>query len=89
MANKATARLQPVDDTAASTSMTDVLVHVRYSPDGEIFSIGEKPERLSPKQWLQHLLATASPHYQTLAGGRGFFRIPRDTFEALAGRLAA
>jgi hypothetical protein len=83
MATAATARLQPVDDTAASTSATDVLVHVRYRPDGEIFSIGEKPERLSASQWLKHLFAMASPHYQTLAGGRGFFRIPRETFEAL------
>ncbi len=89
MATQATARLQPTDVTDAGTSAGDVLVHVRYRPDGEIFSIGEKPERLSEGQWLKHLLATASPYYQTLAGGRGFFRIPRQAFAALTGQLPA
>ena len=92
MATSATARLQPYDDTAdiaQGTVASDGLIHVRYQPDGEIVSIGEKPATLSARQWLTHLLATASPHYQTLAGGRGFFRIPRETFAALTGQLPA
>lgn len=87
MATHATARLQPVEDTAASVQ--DVLIHVRYRPDGDIFSIGEKPSSVSASQWLKHLLATASSHYQTLAGGRGFFRIPPDRFATLMKQLPA
>jgi hypothetical protein len=92
MATSATARLQPVDDTADTAQgavRDDVLIHVRYQPDGEIFSIGETPAALNARQWLKHLLDTASPHYQTLAGGRGFFRIPRETFAALTRQLPA
>lgn len=62
--------------------MDEVLVHVRYQPNGEILSIGETPEGLSAVRWLKHLFDTASPYYQTLAGGRGFFRIPRSNFES-------
>jgi len=49
----------------------------------EISSIGEKPESLDASAWFKHLLDAASPHYQTFAGGRGFFRIPRSDFEAI------
>ena len=45
--------------------------------------------QLSAGEWLKHLLATASSHYQTLAGGRGFFRIPRDDYAALLKLLSA
>jgi len=65
MATSATPRLQPVDDTADTAQGTvanDVLIHVRYQPDGEIFSIGEQPATLSARQWLTHLLDSASPH---------------------------
>lgn len=61
----------------------EVLIHVRYQPNAQIFSIDECPKTLSPRDWLDRLLAGASEHYQTLAGGRGFFRIPRDRFEAI------
>jgi len=92
MAKQASARLQPVEDIAddvQTLAPDEVLVHVRYRPDGQIFSIGEKPEKLSESQWLNHLLETASHCYQPFAGGRGFFRIPRRNFEALIKQLPA
>ena len=92
MANPASARLQRVEesaDNAQDTAPDQVLVHVRYQPNGEIFSIGEKPARLDASQWLKHLLDTASPYYRTLAGGRGFYCIPREKFDALIGLLPA
>lgn len=92
MTKLATARLQPVEHLFEETTTArteDVLIHVRYMPSGEIFSIGERPARLDAKQWLAHLFDAASFHYQTLAGGRGFFRIPRAEFDALIGRLSA
>jgi len=61
----------------------DVLVHVRFYANTEIASIGEKPDDLSASEWFERLLGAASPHYQVLAGGRGFFRIPRPTFDAI------
>lgn len=64
----------------------DVLIHVRYTPSAEIFFIDAKPADLSAREWLNLLLEGASNYYQTLAGGRGFFRIPRDVFNAISGQ---
>jgi hypothetical protein len=92
MANRASTRLQPAEgiaDQGQDLGPDEVLVHVRYQSNGEVFSIDEKPERLSPGEWLKHLMETASPYYQTFAGGRGFFRIPRSNFETLIKLLSA
>jgi hypothetical protein len=86
MAKSAQARILPDEDSAErqQPAVTDeILVHVRFLPNAEIFSIDEKPESLSAREWFNRLLAAASPHYQVLAGGRGFFRIPRASFEAI------
>jgi hypothetical protein len=61
----------------------NVLIHVRFMPSGEIFTIDALPEHVEPKVWYEHLLMGASQYYQTLAGGRGFFRIPRASYESL------
>jgi len=61
----------------------EVLVHVRFHPNGEVFTIGECPRQLSPQDWFLRLRTMASPYYQVLAGGRGFFRIPLSRFEAI------
>ena len=86
MVNEALAQYQCSSDVVENrqaTALDDVLVHVRYHPNGEIFSIGERPARLSAREWLTYLLDAASPHYQLFAGGRGFFRIPRPKFETM------
>ncbi len=56
---------------------------MRFHPNAEISSIGEKPGSLSENEWFKRLLDGASAHYQVLAGGRGFFRIPRASFETI------
>jgi len=61
----------------------EVLIHVRYAPNAEIVTIDKRPDHLSSRAWLDLLLAGASQHYQILAGGRGFFRIPVATFQAI------
>jgi hypothetical protein len=66
----------------------DVLIHVRYSPNAEIFFIDARPESTSPRDWLNLLLDKASDCHQTLAGGRGFFRIPRARFDAIRAQVA-
>ena len=77
------------DNAKTAAAPDDVLVHVRFNPNGEIFSIGEKPAALSPSGWLRHLLEAASPQYQVFAGGRGFFRISRRNFAAILEGLPA
>lgn len=66
----------------------EILIHVRYQPNAEIFSIDLCPDGVSPRDWLNRLLEKASDRYQMLAGGRGFFRIPRSRFDAILGGSA-
>ncbi|NPU64029.1 hypothetical protein HL667_03360 [Bradyrhizobium sp. 83012] len=93
MAKDNLARVLPVEDTrshiAAAAAMEEVLIHVRFFPNSAINSIGEKPAGLTADQWYERLLEVARPHYQTFAGGRGFFRIPRPCFEAILKDVAA
>ena len=86
MTNAALARLQStedIEDRKQEETSDAVLVHVRFHPNAEIFSIGEKPETLSESEWFRRLLDVASQYYRVFAGGRGFFRIPRPRFEAI------
>jgi hypothetical protein len=69
----------------SKTKNDDVLIHVRYFPNAEIAAIDECPKGHSSYDWFVRLQEGAGQHYRTLAGGRGFFRIPRPTFEAIAG----
>ncbi len=93
MARDNLARVLPNDDNrsqiAPAAATDEVLIHVRFFPSSEINSIGEKPAGLTDKQWYERLLDMARPHYQTFAGGRGFFRIPRPHFEAILKDIAA
>jgi hypothetical protein len=61
----------------------EVLIHVRFQPNADIFSIDACPAALSRRDWYVRLLDKASDYYQTLAGGRGFFRIPRNRYDAI------
>jgi hypothetical protein len=61
----------------------EVLIHLRFNAAGDVTTIGEKPEHLSVFEWYKLLREGASNHYQTFAGGRGFFRIPQSTFDAI------
>lgn len=68
---------------AVVPEMDDVLVHVRFLPSSEIFTIDAKPEHLTPREWFERLYMGVPQHYYTRANGRGFFRMPRATFEAM------
>lgn len=59
------------------------MVLVRFHPDSRIWEIGERPESLDKEEWYKLLCERAGDKYQTRAGGRGFFRIPRAELEAL------
>jgi hypothetical protein len=66
----------------------DVLIHVRYWPDGEVWSIDRQPARLTAQEWRNQLLDHASQYYRTFANGRGFFRIPQAYFNGFAAQFA-
>ncbi|WP_315767831.1 MULTISPECIES: hypothetical protein [unclassified Bradyrhizobium] len=90
MARDNLARVSPVGEAVAPNPVNEeVLIHVRFFPSSEINSIGEKPAHLTANAWYELLLEKARPHYQTFAGGRGFFRIPRPRFEAILKDTAA
>ncbi|HEY8337186.1 MAG TPA: hypothetical protein VIQ05_25600 [Tardiphaga sp.] len=73
-----------VQTAPTNDASNDVLIHVRFKPDADVFTIDARPDNVEPRDWFNRLYAAASQHYQVLAGGRGFFRIPRDTFQAIA-----
>ena len=70
--------------------MDSITLHVRFAPDGTVAEISERPVGLTPQQWFDKLSeAIGMKAYQTFAGGRGFFRIPRPCFEAILKGIAA
>lgn len=75
-------RFEPVAEAPAQKT-DDVLIHVRFSPNADIFTIDRLPEGKTQKAWFEHLYANASSYYRTFANGRGFFRIPAEVFAAL------
>ena len=66
-------------------SPDEVLIHVRFRPDGQIATIDGCPDGVSLQDWYVRLREAGTQHYQTFAGGRGFFRIPRELFESISG----
>lgn len=65
--------------------MTDgqLLIHVRFSPDGTVAAIGERPAQMSAQAWFDCLSEKAGTLYQPLSGGRGVFRIGRGQMDTL------
>jgi len=68
-------------------SGTQVVIHVRFEPDGSVAAIGEQPESLSPQEWFNRLSLTMGTAYRPLSGGRGAFRLARADVDALKAGL--
>jgi hypothetical protein len=62
---------------------TLTLIHVRFGNNGSVVEIGERPNNLSAQEWFSVLSTKTSNAYQTLAGGRGVFRIAREMVDEL------
>ncbi|MBV5269055.1 MAG: hypothetical protein JZU55_02890 [Afipia sp.] len=60
----------------------DVIIHVRFAPNGSVVEIGERPKALSPQEWYYYLSDKAGNAYQPLSGGRGVFRLTRGDVES-------
>lgn len=65
-----------------------VLIHVRFSPDGTVTEIGERPVATPPQQWFNFLTEKAGDAYQPLSGGRGVFRVPREAVDGFKASLS-
>lgn len=59
-----------------------IMIHVRFAPNGTVTEIGERPSAVSAQEWFNHLSMTTLNAYQTLSGGRGVFRLPREQLNA-------
>lgn len=71
---------------------SNVIIHVRFAPNGTVAEIGERPAGYTPQEWFDYMAEKAADAYQTFAGGRGVFRLAReqvDTLKAAATRSAA
>ncbi len=61
----------------------NIVLHARFAPNGTVVEISERPQGLSPQDWFNFLSDKAGDVYQTLAGGRGVFRLTRAELDAL------
>jgi hypothetical protein len=67
----------------------NVIIHVRFAPDGSVVEVGERPSAVSPQDWYFRLCEGAADNYQPLSGGRAVFRLTRGAVDALKGAAAA
>lgn len=65
-----------------------VLIHVRFSADGTVTEIGERPPDTSAQDWFNRLSDKGGASYQPLSGGRGVFRFVRAEVDALKATAA-
>ena len=61
----------------------NVILHARFAPNGTVVEISKRPDGLAPQAWFNFLSDKAGDVYQTLAGGRGVFRLTREELTAL------
>ena len=64
-------------------SNDSVMIHVRFSPDGTVREISERPLTLSAQDWFNRLSTEAASVYQALSGGRGLFRLSPTQLQSL------
>lgn len=66
-----------------------VMIHVRFAPDGTVNEISERPSGVSAQVWFDHLSRDVSNNFQALSGGRGLFRVTREQCDATRAAVAA
>ncbi len=65
-----------------------VMIHVRFAPNGQVTEISERPTTISAQDWFNRLSDRVGTNYQPLSGGRGLFRLSPDEVEALKAAAA-
>ena len=67
----------------------NVMIHVRFAPNGTIVEISERPAGKSPQEWFDYLSdRVGGSTYQPLSGGRGVFRLTRGQVDSLKAESA-
>jgi hypothetical protein len=62
----------------------NVMIHVRFAPNGTVVEISERPAGRNPQEWFEYLTdKVGGDTYQPLSGGRGVFRLMREKVDAL------
>jgi len=61
----------------------EVVVNVRFQPNGLVLSINHKPENLDAQEWFDRLCRVSGTNFMPLSGGRGAFTIPGDRFQLI------
>jgi hypothetical protein len=74
-------------DNRSGQAGDEVLIHIRHLPSGEILTIDSVPPQLTAEEWRRLLLDRASNYYKTFANARGFFRLPRQVYNALVAEV--
>lgn len=64
-------------------STDKTIIHALFAPNGSVISISERPDWADPQQWFNFLSNNTVNCYQSLANGRGVFRIAPDVLAAL------
>jgi len=62
---------------------SEIMIHVRFSPDGTVREISARPATLSAQDWFNRLSNEAASAYQALSGGRGLFRMSAVQLQSL------
>ena len=65
-----------------------IMIHVRFAPDGSVVTIGECPGALSTQAWFNLLASSTTDSYETLSGGRALFRLPKQQVDQLKSSAA-
>ncbi|MGY3238017.1 hypothetical protein ACVWZ4_001325 [Bradyrhizobium sp. USDA 4472] len=55
----------------------EIIIHLRFAPNGRVIQINERPAKLSPNQWFDVLNTRDASAYRPLSRGRGVFRLSR------------
>jgi hypothetical protein len=81
----ATRDAAPAPEVKSSTPVGrgEVIIHVRFHPNGRVNTVNHRPDQVSPQDWFDLLCRAAPSSYQALAGGRGVFRIQSDVFDGV------
>jgi hypothetical protein len=67
----------------------NVMIHVRFAPNGTVVEISERPTGKNPQEWFDYLSdRVGGKTYQPLSGGRGVFRLTREQVDSLKAESA-
>lgn len=74
------------DPNAVTEAGDSVIIMVRFRPDTTVWEINGRPDHLDKQAWFHLLCKRAASKFETRAGGRGYFRLSREEYEAIAAR---